>query len=91
MSLVSNVDIICVLLDVLVCSIAVYVYELFCWARRYVDEYSLCEHTDSPRSRSYERPKYDYDFAFIFNILAYIVEKVAFVHFSLFRSVLTRI
>ena len=29
MSLVSNVDIICVLLDVLVCSIAVYVYELF--------------------------------------------------------------
>ena len=29
MSLVSNVDNICVLLDVLVCSIAVYVYELF--------------------------------------------------------------
>ena len=39
-----------------------------------------CEYTDSPRSRSY-------DFTFIFNSLAYIVEKVAFIHFSLFRSV----
>ena len=46
MSLVSNVDNICVLLDVLVCSIAVYVYELFWRARRYVDEYSLCEYTE---------------------------------------------